>query len=80
MTLVLLESAQSDVNISTRYRLISSVVHEGKVLEGAYKTTVYVSQIDKWMEIQDLYTRETLASLVQASPAYMLFFERIDSN
>lgn len=62
------------------YKLISTVVHEGKPLEGSYKCMVNVKQLGVWLELQDLYSRETLEALVQTSAAYMLFFERVESN
>jgi ubiquitin C-terminal hydrolase len=76
----LTEEKQHKNKEPTVYKLISTVQHEGKPIEGSYKCMVNVKQLGVWLELQDLYNRETLEALVQTSAAYMLFFERVDSN
>ena len=68
----------NDPTIHTKYKLISNIVHDGKPEEGSYKSSVFMHRLGVWMEMQNLYTREILETLVQASQAYVLFFERID--
>ena len=56
------------------------MVHDGKPEEGTYRASVYIHTLGVWMEMQDLYTREILETLVEASQGYLMFFERIESN
>lgn len=72
------DALQKDSALPTRYRLISNVVHDGKPEEGAYRAAVYIHTLGAWMEMQDLYSREILDTLVEASQGYLMFFERVD--
>jgi len=65
--------------VQTKYRLLSNIVHEGKYGAGHYKVSVNISKLGLWIELQDLYTRETIETLVLSSQAYLLFFEREDN-
>ena len=74
------EALQKDPALNANYRLISNVVHDGKPEEGTYRAAVYIHSLGAWMEMQDLYSREVLETLVEASQGYLMFFERVETN
>jgi len=64
-----------DLETSTKYDLIASVSHEGKVEGGGYKIYVNRPAEDLWYEIRDLTVMEVLPQMVCLSEAYLQIYE-----
>merc|ERR1711977_20665 len=60
----------------TKYDLIASVSHEGKVDKGNYKVYIHRWVEDLWYEVQDLTVVEVLPQMVALSAPYIQVYER----
>jgi len=61
---------------STKYNLISNIVHEGEPSKGSFKAHVLQKATDHWYEMQDLIVKQIMPQLIALSESYVALFER----
>jgi U4/U6.U5 tri-snRNP-associated protein 2 len=65
-----------DQRTPSKYNLVASVSHAGKVGGGIYKVYINRKVEDTWYEVQDLSVREVLPQIVALTEAYIQVYER----
>jgi U4/U6.U5 tri-snRNP-associated protein 2 len=63
---------------TSKYDLISNIVHEGKAAGGAYRAHVHRRVEGTWYEAQDLTITDVLPQMVALSEAYLQIYARQD--
>lgn len=69
-------TGRSLVSTGCRYKLLSTVAHEGEKLDGPYRVYVHRSAENVWYEAQDLTIRESHPDVVKITEAYLQVYEQ----